>query len=150
MDRPPSRINVWLLTGALIGALAVGCGAFGAHVLQGALERAAGKGELSEQQVAKRLANWETAARYQMYHALALLAVGFLAQRGDTRIAHLAGIVFTVGTLIFSGSLYALALSSQRWLGGVVPIGGVLLIIGWMLLAVAAARECSAETLPTP
>jgi len=87
--------------------------------------------------MARRLANWETAARYQMYHALALVAVGWLAARRCGWAVNLAGTAFTLGVLIFSGCLYALVLSGQKWLGAVVPIGGSLLIVGWICLAVA-------------
>jgi len=132
--------RAWLVIGAVLGALAVACGAFGAHVLKGALSKSTIKQELGEQEIAAKLSNWETAARYQMYHALALLAVGFLAARNPTRVADLAGCAFTAGTLIFSGSLYALVLTGERWLGAVVPIGGVLLIVGWIIMAIAAAR----------
>src|SRR5438094_2113609 len=117
----PARLfgsNTWLLTAALLGGLAVAFGAFGAHGLKsrfaadGSLDRA------DEQQIA----NWETAARYQMYHALALLTVGLLAARGRSTCLDLAGVSFTAGTLIFSGCLYALVLPGQRWLGVIGPI----------------------------
>jgi uncharacterized membrane protein YgdD (TMEM256/DUF423 family) len=119
--------KVWLLTGALLGGLAVGCGAFGAHALKNRLT-------VDREQ---QLANWETAARYQMYHALALLAIGSLAAHVPGRMIPCAGGAMTAGTLIFSGCLYALALTGQRWLGAVVPMGGILLIAGWIFLAVA-------------
>src|SRR5262245_47084251 len=119
--------NPWLFIAALLGGLAVACGAFGAHGLRA---RFAADDPM--------LTNWETAARYQMYHALALLAVGLLATRSPSRLLNFAGVGMTLGTLIFSGCLYALVLTGERRLGAVVPIGGVLLIFGWALLAVAA------------
>lgn len=118
--------NPWLLIAALLGGLAVACGAFGAHGLK--LD-------------AHQLANWDTAARYHMYHALAMLAIGLLAARSPSRALHLAGIAMTIGTLVFSGCLYTLVLTGQRWLGAIVPIGGVLLIVGWLLLAVAVFQR---------
>jgi uncharacterized membrane protein YgdD (TMEM256/DUF423 family) len=135
---PANRVrpNVWLFTAAVLGGLAVGSGAFGAHSLKA---RFAADG-LLDQADEQRLANWETAARYQMYHALALLTVGLLAARSGSRCLNFAGISFTVGTLIFSGCLYALVLSGERWLGAIVPLGGGMLIAGWICLAVAAFR----------
>ena len=123
--------QTWIFIAALLGGLAVACGAFGAHGLKDRL-------------APDDLANWETAARYQMYHALALLAVGLLAARSPSRFLNLGGISMTLGTLIFSGCLYAIALTGERWLGRVVPIGGVLLIVGWVFLALAAFRSASA------
>lgn len=119
--------TLWVILGSLAGALAVGLGAFGAHALRERLDPDA-------------LAVFDIAARYQMYHALALLAVGFLALRVDNLAVRIAGIAFVVGIVLFSGSLYALALSGQRWLGMVTPIGGLALIGGWIALAIAAFR----------
>ncbi|HNN98437.1 MAG TPA: DUF423 domain-containing protein, partial [Pseudomonadota bacterium] len=86
------------------------------------------------------LAIFETGARYQMYHALALVLVGVLASRSELpgRLAtplQLAGGGFVVGTLLFSGSLYVLALSGQRWLGAITPLGGLAFLAGWLALA---------------
>jgi uncharacterized membrane protein YgdD (TMEM256/DUF423 family) len=89
------------------------------------------------------LAVFETGVRYQMYHALGLLVVGILAARRPSRSLHLAGLSFTAGTLVFSGCLYALVLTGQRWLGAIVPLGGLLLILGWTSLGIAAARNSS-------
>ena len=101
--------------------------------------------------MAKQLANWETAARYQMYHALALLAVGWVAWRSCSAAIHVAGAAMTLGTLIFSGCLYALVISGERWLGAVVPIGGLLMIVGWALLIFAIARlEAGTQCGSTP
>jgi uncharacterized membrane protein YgdD (TMEM256/DUF423 family) len=90
------------------------------------------------------LENFETAARYQMYHALALLVVGLVAGRlGETSArtaADVAGWAFLVGTILFSGTLYGIGLGGPRWLGAITPFGGVALIVGWMALAFAARR----------
>jgi uncharacterized membrane protein YgdD (TMEM256/DUF423 family) len=125
-----------LLVGALLGALAVILGAFGAHWLEGAVK----DWGLDAEEQAKRLHNWEVAVRYHMYHALAMLVVGLLAmQRSSNALSWSAGL-FTAGVLVFSGCLYVLVLSGIKILGAIVPIGGVCLIAGWVLLAVAAAR----------
>jgi uncharacterized membrane protein YgdD (TMEM256/DUF423 family) len=130
------RYQIWLLIGAVLGGLAVATGAFGAHGLDSHLKKDT---SLESATVNRLLDNWETAARYQMYHAIGLLAVGFVACRRCGLAIHLAGAAMTLGTLIFSGCLYALVLSGEKWLGMIVPIGGVLMIAGWVLLAVAVA-----------
>jgi uncharacterized membrane protein YgdD (TMEM256/DUF423 family) len=119
-----------LIAGAIIGGLSVAAGAFGAHGLKAVLE-ASGQS-----------ANWETSARYAMVHALALVAVGLFAAIRPAAAGLLvpATWCFLAGTVIFSGCLAALALSGIRILGAIVPIGGVLLIVGWALFALAAAR----------
>ena len=102
-------------------AVAVALGAFGAHGLRGRL-------------VPDMLMTFEIGVRYQMYHALGLLAVGLALSRWPSSAVALAGWLFIVGTLVFSGSLYALSLSGQRWLGAVTPLGGAAFIAGWILL----------------
>jgi uncharacterized membrane protein YgdD (TMEM256/DUF423 family) len=111
--------------GAGSAFLAVAAGAFGAHALRARL-------------TPDLLAIFETGARYQMYHALALLAAAWLADRGAGSQAVWAGGAFVAGTLLFSGSLYALAFTGQRWLGAVTPMGGVAFLAGWALLVWAA------------
>jgi len=128
------RNRVWLTCGAILGCLGVVLGAFAAHGLKSYL------GVGGDEWTAKQ-ANWETAARYQMYHALALLAVGLLAARRDSLCIHLAGAAMLLGTIIFSGCLYALVLTGQKSLGAVVPIGGTLMIVGWSCLAISVIRE---------
>ena len=86
------------------------------------------------------LAVFETGARYHMYHALALLAVGWVHSRGLGAAAVAAGWLFIVGTVLFSGSLYLLAMTGQRWLGAITPLGGVCFIAGWLALAIAGWR----------
>ena len=120
--------RMWLAAGALFGLLAVVAGAAGTHALRDALD-------------ADALRVFETAARFQMYHALALLAVGLLAIRRHSLALNVAGALFTLGTLLFSGSLYALALSGVGVLGAVAPVGGVCLMAGWAALAIAALRR---------
>ncbi len=107
--------------GAAFGFLAVALGAFGAHGLRGALT----PGDL---------ATFETGARYQMYHALALLALTALGPHLSRGVLRLTGWAFTLGILLFSGSLYALVLSGIRGLGAVTPFGGVAFLLGWGFL----------------
>ncbi len=104
--------------GGVFGFLGVALGAFGAHVL---------KGRLSPED----LAIFETGVRYQMYHSLALLLVAVLVSKRMRRARTLIGWGFTVGILVFSGSLYALVLTGERWLGAVTPIGGVAFLLAW-------------------
>lgn len=113
--------------GAASGFVAVAAGAFGAHALRARLP-------------AELLAVFETAARYQMYHALALMAVAWAVSRWPGTLPQWAGWLFVAGTVLFSGSLYALALSGARWLGAVTPLGGVAFLAGWTCLALAAGR----------
>lgn len=112
--------------GALFGGVAVALGAFGAHALRSRLEP-------------RDLEIFETGVRYQMYHAVALLAAAWLLDKG---IAQASGAAwgFTIGTLIFSGSLYVMVFTGQRWLGAVTPIGGVAFLVGWVMLVLAARR----------
>ena len=108
--------------GALSACIAVGAGAFGAHALRDVV-------------TADRLAVWETAARYQMYHALALLVVAYLAGQKTAGPARLSGWLFVAGTILFSGSLYALTLSGVTLLGAITPLGGLAFLVGWLILA---------------
>jgi uncharacterized membrane protein YgdD (TMEM256/DUF423 family) len=127
----------WLRIGAIWGFLAVSMGAFGAHGLQARFESL---GELSGGRTAEYFeARFHTAAQYHMYCTLAILAVGLLAAtgRGGTAL-QASGWSFLLGSLIFSGSLYILSTTGLRWLGAITPIGGVLMLIGWIALAVAA------------
>jgi uncharacterized membrane protein YgdD (TMEM256/DUF423 family) len=115
---------VWtqfIMAGALSGALGVVLGAFGAHALKSRLS-------------SEYLTVFETGVRYQMYHALALLCLGVLATRVDAPALKLSGYSFVVGTILFSGSLYALTLSGVKAMGIVTPFGGLALIVGWVSL----------------
>jgi uncharacterized membrane protein YgdD (TMEM256/DUF423 family) len=118
----------WFATGAALALLAVILGAFGAHGLKGRVEP-------------DLLAVFETGARYHMYHALALLAVGLAAGRWSSPWLRVAGWLFLAGIAIFSGSLYLMTLTGARWLGAVTPIGGVALILGWAALLLGVLRE---------
>ena len=122
--------RVFLALGGVLGFLGVAAGAFGAHALRDALPP-------------ERLAIWETGARYHLYHALALLAVAILVLlKGEANAAvfQWAGWAFTVGIVVFAGSLYLLALTDVRWLGAITPLGGLAFLTGWGLLAYAALR----------
>jgi uncharacterized membrane protein YgdD (TMEM256/DUF423 family) len=118
----------WLAIGSALGGLGVALGAFGAHALRARVSP-------------ERLAVWQTATEYHLVHALALLAVGLLLRIApQAPAAQAAGVCFSVGILLFSGSLYLLVLLDQGWLGAITPFGGVLLIAGWALLAFSAFR----------
>lgn len=117
--------RTFLLLGAVAGFLGVGLGAFGAHALRARL-------------TADMLAVFETGVRYQMYHALALLFVALAAARFDGWLIRSAGWLFVVGILLFSGSLYVLALTGVSRLGIVTPFGGLAFLAGWLCLALVA------------
>ena len=119
--------RTFLSAGAVSAFLAVAAGAFGAHALLARL-------------ASESLAIFETAARYQMYHALGLLAVAWVAGRSAANTAEWAGWLFLLGTVLFSGSLYALALTGVRWLGAVTPLGGLAFLAGWLCLALSARK----------
>lgn len=122
--------RVWFALAAASGLIAVAAGAFGAHGLEGKVD-------------ARALAAFETAARYQMYHALALLAVAWLSTRASgprLRTDVVAGWAFVIGTVLFCGSLYHLGLTGSRALVMVTPVGGVAFLVGWASLFVAALR----------
>jgi len=124
----PDARSPWIALGALNAAIAVGAGAFAAHGLRERLD-------------ARAVEIFETAARYQMYHALAMILAGLLATAAITRGAHAAGWLFQGGILLFSGSLYALALTGTKILGAVTPIGGLAFLLGWLWLAWSAWRS---------
>jgi len=119
--------RVFFALGALSALLAVAAGAFGAHALRNRL-------------VPDTLIVFETGARYHMYHALGLLAAAWAAARWPGGATTAAGWLFVAGTVIFSGSLYLLSFTGQRWLGAVTPLGGLAFILGWAALAWAALR----------
>ena len=119
--------RLFVMMGALSGAIAVAAGAFGAHALRARLEP-------------RMLDVFETAARYQMYHALALFAVAWATTRWPGSLTTAAGWLFVAGTLIFSGSLYAMTFTGIRALGAITPIGGGCFIAGWGCVAMAAMR----------
>jgi len=121
--------RTFLLIGSVLGFLGVAGGAFGAHALKARLS-------------SDMLAVFETGVRYQMYHAFAVLIVAAaIGHLGDARLLVIAGWFFVAGVLLFSGSLYALALTGTGILGAITPIGGLLFLIGWACLAVFAATK---------
>lgn len=123
----------FLVTAALLGALSVALGAFAAHGLKAVVS-------------ADVLQIFETAVKYQMYHSLALLAVGILLQQSAAKQLKWAGNLFIAGIILFSGSLYLLCYikhieSSATWVGAITPLGGVCFIAGWIMLAAGAGRS---------
>ena len=119
--------RLFFFVGSVSALVAVALGAFAAHGLKARLD-------------AQMLAIFETGVRYQMYHALGLLAVAWAQTRWPGTPAIAAGWLFIAGTLLFSGSLYLLVLSGTRWLGAVTPLGGLAFLAGWLCLAWAAAK----------
>ncbi len=117
------QLNAFWLAAAVNGFLAVALGAFGAHALKETL-------------TVQATDWWRTAVLYQAIHTVPLLALGFLPE--PSRTTRIAGILFILGILLFSGSLYAMALSGQRWLGAVTPLGGVALLAAWVALGLLA------------
>ncbi len=118
----------WVAVAAVNGLIAVLSGAFGAHILATRLD-------------AKSLHAFEIGARYQMYHAIALLGVAWMMTERPGRLTSASGFCMLFGVVLFSGSLYGISLAEWSWLGPVTPIGGLLLMMGWLLLAVAALRR---------
>ena len=124
MRQPATRGASWLL--ALAGASGVLLGAFGAHALRGHLDASA-------------MSWWQTAVQYQMWHAIGLIALG--AARLPRTL--LPALLLATGTVIFASTLYAMALGGPRWLGAITPIGGSLMIAGWLVLAWRVLRSPS-------
>jgi uncharacterized membrane protein YgdD (TMEM256/DUF423 family) len=122
----PALRSGWIALGAVNAALAVAAGAFAAHGLRDRLD-------------ARSLEVFETASRYHMYHALAMVAAGILASSA-LRGAQVAAWIFQAGIVLFSGSLYALALTGVKGLGAVTPLGGLAFLAGWLWLAWSAWR----------
>jgi uncharacterized membrane protein YgdD (TMEM256/DUF423 family) len=114
--------RLFFSVGAVSALLSVAAGAFGAHGLR-------------ERLGSESLAIFETAARYQMYHALGLIVAAWAVTRWPGTWSQWSGWLFMAGTVLFSGSLYALALSGIRWLGAITPLGGVAFLAGWLCLA---------------
>ncbi|MEE2840407.1 MAG: DUF423 domain-containing protein [Acidobacteriota bacterium] len=118
-------MRIFVMIGALLGFLGVAAGAFGTHGLR-------------ERLSPEMLTIFETGVRYQMYHALALLAAAWLADRSPSLPINLAGWFFITGTVVFSGTLYILSLTGVRGWGAVTPLGGLALVAGWVCLMWAA------------
>lgn len=119
--------GTFFVIGSIAAFLAVAAGAFGAHALEGRVP-------------SDRLATFDLAARYQMYHALALLAVAWATTRWPGTAPTAAGWAFVLGIVIFPGTLYGIGLGGPRWLGAITPIGGTAFLVGWALLAWTALR----------
>lgn len=118
-----------LITGSLFSALAVGLGAFGAHIVEGML-------------TPERFAVYQTAVSYHVYHSLGMLITGLLSLHVQySHWIRLAGTFLLSGILIFSGSLYLLTLTDTAWLGMITPIGGLAFILGWVCLAIGVLKE---------
>lgn len=113
--------RLFFAAGAVSALLAVAAGAFGTHSLRRRLS-------------ADMLAVFEVGVRYQMYHALALLAVAWASARWPGVLTSISGWLFVLGSLLFSGSLYVLSLSGKRWLGAITPLGGLAWLAGWLCL----------------
>ena len=120
--------KLFLAAGGLAALAAVALGAFGAHALKSRLS-------------AEMLAVWHTGVEYHVYHALGLLAVGLVAtQLPESALLKWSGWLMLAGIVLFSGSLYALALSGERWLGAITPVGGIAFLAAWALFVVAVLR----------
>ena len=119
---------LWICIGAALGGLGVAIGAAGTHALEGRIEPDA-------------LDTLETAVRFQMYHAIALVGIGVIGRVWDSRVVTLAGALMAVGTIIFCGSLYLIALLDLGVFGAVAPVGGLSLMAAWAALAVGAGIE---------
>lgn len=120
--------RLFAVAAGALGFLGVALGAFGAHAL-------------AERLTARDLEIFETGVRYQMFHALALLLLALILDRWSGTLGVWAGWCFLAGILVFSGSLYVLVLSGQRWMGAITPLGGVALLAGWALLIAHALRS---------
>lgn len=119
--------NRWVMIGSATGFVGVAMGAFGTHALARAYSE-------------KTVAIWQTGAQYQMYHALAIIGFGIWSGLHPNSTDKLPGWAFTVGTALFSGSLYLLALTDIKELGAITPIGGLALMLGWLTFALSAFR----------
>ena len=125
--------RIFFLAGSALALVGVGLGAFGAHALRARL-------------AADMLATFETAVRYQMYHALALLALAWASTRWPGPLMTAGGWLLIAGTLLFSGSLYLIVLGGMRGLGAITPFGGLALIVGWVCILAAACTAATSST----
>jgi len=121
-------MNWFLFLGALNGFISVACGAFGAHVLEGMIEP-------------KLLDNWQTAVRYEMFHAAGLLIIGLLNMKfQESKLIKWAGWLMFSGIVVFSGSLFAYSLTGIKKFGAITPIGGFLFLASWILIMIVAKK----------
>jgi uncharacterized membrane protein YgdD (TMEM256/DUF423 family) len=119
--------TVWIVAAAILAGLGVVFGAFAAHALKSTFS-------------AESMAVFETGVRYQMYHALALMMLGVISTRVENWSIKVSGLCFILGTILFSGSLYALTILGNKQFGYVTPFGGVLFILGWLFLAMSVLQ----------
>lgn len=136
--------KAWIVIGALCGAVGVSAGAIGAHALESALRPEEGLEAASletRERYERRIENFDVAAKYQLYHAPALVLVGLLVASRPSRWFHVAGWLFLIGVVLFSGFLYAWVLSQTTWFVHVVPFGGTALILGWIALGLGALQS---------
>jgi uncharacterized membrane protein YgdD (TMEM256/DUF423 family) len=133
-----SLARLWIAIGAILGATGVALGAYSAHGLHDLLQRHGFAGD----ELTRRLANFDTAVRYQLLHALALVMVGLALEHRASGWWRYSAWAFLVGVLLFSGLLKVLTFTGPewRWLGAIVPVGGLALIGGWIALAIGAAK----------
>jgi uncharacterized membrane protein YgdD (TMEM256/DUF423 family) len=129
----------WMAIGAVLGAIGVGLGAFGAHMLPDFLKNLGYAGD----DLTRRLDIFETAVRYQILHALALVFLGLALQVRAPGVWRFAGWAFLIGVALFCGLLKVLTLAGPQWnwLGMIVPIGGILMIVGWLAVAIGALQK---------
>ena len=122
--------RIFFIIGSILGGIAVATGAFGAHGLKNLVSP-------------DLLETWDKAVRYQMYHALGLLALAWAITQWpeQAKVLTLGGWLFLTGVILFSGSLYILVLSGAKWLGAITPLGGVAFVAGWLCLVIAAWRS---------
>jgi len=123
-NRHDLPVRLLIAAGAVLGMLAVVGGTFAAHVLDKSLDP-------------KSINTFETAVRYHMYHALAVISVAWVYSRWPSRLALMSGWLFVAGVVLFSGALYLLVATGATWLGAVAPIGGSALLVGWLMLLLA-------------
>ena len=147
----PSLTNSWSTIGAVLVCIAIGMGAWAAHGLEKAIaSKYAGiTKEVAGQTVpavTKYVGDFKTAADYQMSQGLGLVLLGLLISLRPSRVLRAAGVCLLLGTLLFSGSLYVLVLTGITKLGAITPIGGLLLMIGWVLIAVGVCPCCGCGT----
>ena len=129
----------WIAVGAILAAIGVGLGAFGSHVLKDALANLGYTGD----DLGRRMAIWETAVRYQLFHSIAIVLVGLALQQRESAAWRFVPWAFLIGIILFSGCLKVLTFASPQWnwLGAIVPIGGVSMIVGWIAFAICALKK---------
>jgi len=133
--------RIWILLAAVLGASGVTIGAYHAHGLEKSLVK-----QFSAEDVEKKMDNCETAVRYQMYHVAALLAVGILSFFRRSKLIHAAGLFFILGVVGFSGGLYLMVFANNMIHWAIVPFGGLMLILGWIVFGVAGLFLTTSQT----